>query len=194
MRLAISIPYVKLRDYSLAGNPMSPRKNICLLFLRWAQSGKVEDKDNFLKALKEWRKIEGRIGGHRTLLERKGRRIARQNWNRERHASTRKAAREWGLKAKELKIGILSPEWQERNSEFAIKGAQMRKEQGLPHNNCKKWVVHSPEGEVFYLLGLAAFCREKGLDRRTLYATRWKEGKTHKGWWVEPDDSNWREF
>ena len=49
-------------------------------------------------------------------------------------------------------------------------------------NNSKRWVVWSPEGEVFRVNNLAAFCREYGLNDGAMNGVAKKRLKSHKGW------------
>jgi len=194
MRKPISEPYRRLRNWKEAGNTLSVRKTVCYLFLRWAYSGKVDDRDQFIQAMRDWRKEEKRVGGHRTLLERKGRVLAKKNFKRESNANSRKAAKEWGDRAAKEGIGMLSPEWQARKGEIARERERRRKELGLPSKFAKHWIVHSPTGEVYYERGLVRICEEHGLDRRHLNATKRGNGKTHKGWWVELDNREFRDL
>lgn len=194
MRVPITHPYRKLKNYMLAGNEMSPRKMVCYRFLRWVYSGDRDDKDAFIAELKSWRKIERRIGGHRTVLERHGRKLFKENWKRDRYTNSRKAASEYGKWAAANGIGIHSPENKARNSEHTRARLAKEKAEGKRNNKAKDWIVHSPDGEVFRVVGLRQISAQYGLDHRTLNSTKNKPGKTHKGWWVEPVNTEFEQL
>lgn len=49
----------------------------------------------------------------------------------------------------------------------------------------QEFVVTSPAGERFTIIGLARFCRENGLDQGTMSRVAGGRAKSHKGWKCE---------
>lgn len=45
-----------------------------------------------------------------------------------------------------------------------------------------RWIVTSPEGDTFEILGLTQFCKEHNLSSGTLFKVATGEQKHHKGW------------
>ena len=188
MRLPIVHPYRKLKNYILAGNEVSARKKACMCYLRWCYKGDRADKEALVESLIAWRKIERRVGGHRTLMERKGRRYFKEVRLRKARKPCREGAKRWGENAVKEGVGAFAPEHKPKLKEYSLRGTEVRREQNKRHPTAKDWIVYSPTGEVFRLTGLIKLCKEHGLDKRTLYGTRRKPGKTHKGWRVELDE------
>lgn len=190
MRYPIAHPYKKLRVfYLLNKKTISLRKLFCLQYLKWGVTQTKEDRDAFVDMAKRWRKEDKRVGKHRTLLERKARKLFRKVAIERNRQACHKGASKWGKRAKRKQIGFHSPEHKARIVEHNRRISKLCKEKNLYF--AKNWIVYSPTGEVFRVRGLRQLCREFGLDHGHLGATHKRPGKTHKGWRVEQVSDDW---
>jgi hypothetical protein len=185
----ISRPYVKLEKLRQAGTELSLRKQFCLQYLKWGVTLLDEDRDAFVDMAKRWRKEDKRAGKHRTLLERKARKLFRKVAKLRKLAPSREGAVRWGNYSKEEGIGFHSPENWAKMAERNRKIAQLRKENNT-HFACN-WIVYSPTGEVYRVRGLPELCKKYGLDNHHLGATHRIPGKKHKGWRAEKLSDDW---
>ena len=189
MKYPISHPHSKLEKLQQSGTELSLRKQFCLQFLKWGVTQLDEDRDAFVAMAKRWRKEDKKIGKHRTLLERKARKLFRKVAKLAKLAPSREGATRWGYYSKENGIGVHSPEYKAKLTEHNRRLVQLRKE-----NNTERafnWLVHSPTGETFRVRGLPKLCAEYNLWRHHLAATHRVPGKKHKGWWAEKLSSDW---
>lgn len=188
MKYPLIHPYRKFEALLSKGEELSLRKRFCWAFIRWGFTSDMEAKIEFVQLAKEFRK--GRIGEHRTLLERKARKLYRSVRNYLNHESTRQKAREWGYKSKAEGIGVHAPEYKAKLAEHNKRIRQILTET-IGSSSSKYWIVHSPEGEVFHIRNLRAFCREHGLTRSPMHYTSRKPGKTFRGWRCIKVDEEW---
>lgn len=188
MKYPLIHPYRKFEALLSKGEELSLRKRFCWAFIRWGFTSDIEAKLEFVQLAKEFRK--GRVGQHRTLLERKARKLyrnVRKHLNRE---ASRQAAREWGLKSKDEGIGVHAPEFKEKMIKNNKKIRQIQTEKiGSPTS--KFWIVYSPDGTVYHIRDLRKFCREHGLTRTPMHYTSRKPGKTFRGWRCIQVDEEW---
>jgi len=190
MHRPISFTYVYLTQ-KLRCHTLSLRKKFCLQYFKWGLSKSKADREKLVDLGKQWRKEENKLGSHRTLLERKVRKlfgVVRKDKNRERVTSgAKKAAR----KAVKTGTGVHSPEQQALRAERNRENARKRKESGevWAHH----WILYPPEGEPFKIYNLSAFCREHGLNQSHMARTAIDPGrrKQHKGWRAEKYDPLW---
>jgi hypothetical protein len=129
-----------------------------------------------IKKVKEWRKIDGRIGGSRSVLEKLVRRFFAKD-RKKRSETQKKSSLKTGKNALKNKTGIHSPEMVAlvQTPEVRAKGEETRRRTAGEH-----WFVHTPDGEILEIHNLNRFCRENGLDCSHLARTAKYPGKTHK--------------
>lgn len=194
MRRSLQVTYRKLSEALGEPTALSMRKQVCLQFLKWASSTRREDKEAFVEVIKRWRKEDNKIGQHRTLLERKARKLFRKVTVRKNRAGAREAAREHGLMQKEQGIGIHDPAvLAERRREIALNAVKVRQEKNA-HSSMMDWLVHNvATGETQKITNLRKFCRDNDLDMRHAWRAV-KTGGTHKGWKIERYLKEWDEL
>ena len=188
MKYPLIHPYRKFQLLLEKESELPLHKQFCFAFIQWGYTAKDEDKVKFVELAKEFRK--GRIGQHRTLLERKARKLYRnvkKHLNRE---ASRQGARRWGYKTLEEGIGVHSPEFRERVKENTKKGRETQAAT-MGSARAKKWIVYSPDGEIFHIVNLLRFCREHGLTRTAMWSTSKIPGKTYRGWHCVQVNEEW---
>lgn len=192
MRRPVRATYEKLSEKLGDPSELSLRKQFCLQFLKWGVTARKEDKTRFVELAKLWRKEEERIGSHRTLLERKARKLFPKENKRKNLAPSREGAREHALKQKEEKIGIHSPEWEaEKRLESSRNALKVRMEKNA-HPCMMEWIVRNIHtGESMKIQNLRKFCRDNDLDMRNMWRAVRLPGRTCKGWQVERYSSEW---
>ena len=190
MRRSIVTTYCILSERLGEVTQLSLRKQFCLQYLRWGYTAKEEDRDLFVELAKQWRKQEKRTGIHRTLLERKARKLFKKVKRKKSYQPVKEGARKWGFLSKEKGIGVHSPEYKQQLTEFNRKLRKLQIERGQ-NPTTKMWIVTSPEGETFKVFGLSQFCREHGLDQANLRKTAIFPNKTHKGWSCQFYSEDW---
>ena len=161
---------------------LSHRKQVCLLYLKWSiRPMDAELRQLLVDKVKEWRvKEPDRIGGKRSLLERMVRKRLFKLQRREKTvAKNQEGYRKSVDIQKKNKTGQFTEEMQNfrKSSANGERGAAAgrRNPRGLD------WVVYAPDGTIYEINSLRAFCRERGLDwshlsRTSLYPC------TYKGW------------
>jgi hypothetical protein len=194
MKRPIAETYCFVRDKLLAMRPIPLRKRVCLFYLKWSTTKYKTDRDKFVELIQQWRKESKLIGSHRTLLERKARRLFQQVRKDKNVGKAKKAQRRNGRNAVKNQTGVHSPEQRailaERNREIA----RRKKENGVVWAH--HWIIHPPEGEPFKIYNLNAFCREHGLNQSHMCRTAIdpKRRKHHKGWRAEKYDPTWEKL
>lgn len=192
MRRPVRATYDKLSE--ALGDPaeLPLRKQFCLQFLKWGVTTRKEDKALFVELAKLWRKEEGRIGSHRTLLERKARKLFPKENKKKKLAPSREGASKHGLMQREEGIGIHSPEMDaQRRLESSRHAYKVRMEKNA-HPNMMEWIVYNREtGESFRIKNLRKFCRENGLHSGPMWSTVKYPGIYHKNWRAERYSSEW---
>jgi hypothetical protein len=192
MKRPIAETYQYMRRKLEFHRPYSLRKQACLQYLKWGVTTYREDRDKFVDLIKKWRKEDKKIGAHRTLLERKARKLFQQV----RRDKSKDKMSEGGLKSARQsvrnKTGLHSPEFAERRRELGRQNVKRWKENGPQHAH--HWIVHPPEGEPFKIYNLSAFCREHGLNQSHMCRTALdpKRRKHHKGWRAEKYNPIWK--
>ncbi len=154
------------------------RLQVCLGFSKWLiYPGDKEKTLELYDLLKQWRKVERRVGGKRTALERLFRqhvlRIVREL--RSRRSQSRKSLKriargEWNLQ-----------EYNNQRKNLRTLHQYSGKAQNM-ENRGGEWILFSPIGEVFYIKSLRKFCGARGFDWSHLSRTSTIPGKFYKGW------------
>jgi len=191
MKRRLVITYCRLRDCLGDPEQLSLRKQVCLQYLKWGYTSLKEDRDSFVELIKRWRKEDEKIGKHRTLLERKARKLFRKIAKHKKLAPSREGARKWCIESQKRKIGVFHPDYQKNLKEFNKKIRHIQMEKNLGPGTLD-WIVTSPEGERFKIRNLAQFCREHNLDRGHMCkVANHPEYKHHKGWKCEKYSDEW---
>ena len=162
---------------------LSLRKRLCMAFLKWKLYPEIENAGEFVDLAKEFRKLSGRRGLSRTVVEKEARKLFRRVRTHRANAPSREAAREYAKGQRDRQEGIHSPEVKATNRERWI---AMNKRRNATRNSVvmKEWVITPPDGEEFKVKGLSAWARDNGLDTPAICATAnrpWVK-ETHKGY------------
>ena len=172
--------YLKYKYPKCTWGEMSLRKQVCLLYLQWMMFPEKEHRSELIEKVKEWRiKEPNRIGGKRSVLEKLCRKFYAEHRKEKMMEKQRDICVKTGKEAFKNKTGIHSPEVREKLLDPEL--LKKKQERAILANSLHWW-VYSPDGEVFEIHNLKAFCREKGLDDAHLCRTAKYPGKTHKGW------------
>jgi len=194
MRRPVHETYRKLSESLGEPSELSLRKQLCLQFLKWGVTLRKEDKSLFVELAKLWRKEEGKVGSHRTLLERKARKLFPKENKRKKLAPCREGARKHGLMQKEEGIGIHSPGMTEEERKASRQKAYEAKAEKDNFTRTLDWIVHEiATGRSFKVRNLTRFCRENGLDGAHMRNTAYGVRKQHKGWRAERYSPEWGE-
>lgn len=171
MRFALLGTYNKLFDRFGDLQSVSPRKRMCVAYLKWAYYKRMEDKKEFVAAAKEFRKAEGKRGEiHRTKLEKIARKFFKEVRNHDSLSTARKAASEFLQQQKREGKGNFSPERTEQKRQQLRELAKKRR--GKPNlKRSRMWVVIAPDGTEAKILGLQQFCKKMGFNDSAFYRT-----------------------
>ncbi len=193
MKRPINHTYALLKKKLEWHRPLSLRKQVCLQFLKWRTTTYREDKEKFVDLIIRWRKEENRIGPHRTVLEKRARRLFQKTRKDRNYNKLQVNNRRWHRKARKEGIGIYSPEQRALNRAHNIENARKRKESGEVWAHY--WIVYPPEGEPIKIYNLCAFCREHGLNQSHMCRTALdpKRRSHHKGWRAEKYNPEWKD-
>ena len=190
MKRPLSYTYVYLQGH-LAGQTLSWRKKVCMQYFKWSMTKSKADRAKLVDLAKKWRKEDKKIGTHRTLLERKVRKLFRVVKNDKTLQRLSEATTKYARRTAREGTGVHSPEQQALRAERNRENARKRKEAGevWAHH----WIIYPPEGEPFKIYNLCAFCREHGLNHSHMCRTAIdpKRRKHHKGWRAEKYDPVW---
>jgi hypothetical protein len=160
---------------------LSLRKQFCLEYCKWLcfprSSKKEEETMRVYNVMKHWRKVDRRIGTKRTLLERTFRvsvlKIVRKLRGAKKNSRHSKKLHDRGtgnlVKVNREKAYL-------ENLKLGPKVA------ALTGTRTEDWIIWSPEGEVYFVRNLYAFCKEKGMDDSHLGKTAKYPGKYYRGW------------
>lgn len=191
MKYPMIHPYKQFQRLLETHEELSLRKQFCYAFIRWGYTLEIEAKIEFVELAKRFRK--GRVAEHRTLLERKARKLYRSVRGHVNREASRQAAREWGYKTKAEGIGVHSPEYKAKLTEHNRKIRKLQTEKNMEAFS-KNWIVRSPDNQVLYIRNLKRFCRENGLNYTPLRMTNDNPGSTYKGWQVEKVSEDWKQL
>lgn len=183
--------FVKERLESL--DSVSLRKQFCLQYLKCLVDVKKENKEELVELAKRWRKEDKKLGKHRSLLERKVRKLFPKFNKRKKLAPSRKGASEWCKDAMKNKVGVHSPEYKERMREVNRRLRQEQVERGF-HPQALHWIVESPEGEIFKVYALRRFCEEHNLNHSHLSRSARVPGVHYKRWKARKYDPELEDF
>ena len=163
---------------------------VCLQYLKWGVYAEKEDKDKFIEMALEWRKIEKRRGGVRSLIERRMRKLLRKWRKKKALAPTRAALSEFSKKTMEEGTGVWSEEYKKRHSEVAREIMRKRLAAGRSPS-AKEWIVTEPDGTEVRIWNLHQYALSKGLDRGNLSQTARKNRGPHKGYRARLANNEW---
>ena len=199
LRYSPERPIIDTYHYLLGRYPegtwesLSYRKRVCMWFLKWFSDPTEDNLLTFVDMVKAWRKNDRRVGGKRTLLEvltrkrlfKKVRKIEIQRSGQTQGKSPENLEHLRRLREvqKREKKGFYNPQTQTKAAKDRARA--MMGPQG------EHWVITSPQGEVFHVQGLRAFCEEYGLDRGHLGRTAKVPGTYHKGWMARKKVQDW---
>jgi hypothetical protein len=183
MRQPLAGTYNLLRMRLKPVETLSLRKRLCLAYLAWRLHGKRKDQEDLVDLAKDFRKLPGRRGTNRTLVEREARKHFRAVKKHRGLEVSREAARECARGQRDRGEGIHSPEELELKKE---RWKEVRRRQSETRNepNAKVWVVTDPEGNEFRVKSLGRWQKENGFGETgnlVATATRPWEKRTHKG-------------
>jgi hypothetical protein len=192
MRRPINHTYFHLLKKLGDTEALSLKKQFCLAFLRWGTKMKLEDLILFVELATEWRKAEGKVGGPRTLLERRARRLIPHALKLKNKKKGQEAVAETGRKTRDEGRGVHSPEQRAKRLEANREMVRKRMESGVVPAHW--WIVYPPDdAPPLKIYNLNAFCKEHGLVRKSLTKTATcPVGKgLHRGWRVEKWSPLW---
>lgn len=159
-------------------NQLSYRKQVCLFYLEWCLHPQDKEmRQQFVELVKEWRKKEpNRLGGKRSLLERMVRKrlfklAKREKLNKKNYEALCSSVN----RQKKNKTGQFTDEM------VAFRKSSENGKRAKRTNGCH-WYVYAPDGTMYEIFSLRAFCREHGLDQSHMTQTNLQPNKTHKGW------------
>ncbi len=163
---------------------LSLRKQFCLEYCKWLcfprSSKKEEETMRVYEVMKQWRKIDRRIGTKRTLLERTFRvsvlKIVRKLRGAKKNSRYSKRVHDKGT-GNLVKVN--------REKAYLPNLEKGRQKQGDFGRKSLEWVIWSPEGEVYFVRNLRLFCRTRGMDWSHLSKTSIHENKYYRGWRCE---------
>jgi hypothetical protein len=139
-----------------------------------------EHRSELIEKVKEWRiKEPNRIGGKRSVLEKLCRKFYSAHRIEKFTEKQKNACSNTGKEAFKNKTGIHAPGMKERLRDPEL---LKKKRDRAIRARAMHWWVYAPDGQVYEVHNLSAFCREKGLDGAHLCRTAKYPGKTHKGW------------
>ena len=137
----------------------SLRKRLCLAFLSWVLNRKREDQYALVDLAKEFRRLPGRRGSKRTLVEKEARKHFRAVQTHRGLEASRQAARECAKGQRDRGEGIHSPEELELKKQ---RWKEVRRKQTETRNeaSAKVWVITDPDGNEFRIKSMARWGRE----------------------------------
>jgi hypothetical protein len=139
-----------------------------------------EHRSKLIEKVKEWRlKEPNRIGGKRSVLEKLCRKFYAEHRKEKRIEKQRNICVKIGKKAFKNKTGIHAPG---PKNMYITPEFRKSVQEAITRSRAMHWWVYSPDGQVYEIHNLRAFCREKGLDNSHLGRTARYPGKTYKGW------------
>lgn len=164
---SIASRYFRLKRHLEGQENVSIRKRFCLAWLKWRLYRTEADKAEMVEIAKEFRVAEGRVGGHRTLIEK---RVRRFFWERSKHkrlSPSREAARAFAQGQFERGEGIHSPEQVALRAERSRASRKKQLANGNPA--AKDWIITDPEGNVFRIRSLTAWAKKNNMNLRNLH-------------------------
>jgi hypothetical protein len=192
MRRPISETHHYIRRKLKKSPEISMRKQVCLAYLKWGKSKVDSDLRKFVEMAVDWRKKEGKVGYHRTKLERISRKLFPEIKKQKFKEKCVENSKKIGQKNLELGRGWCDPKKLEGGAERMARARRIAMENGT-FVKAKTWIIYPPDGEPFKIWNLTAFCRENGLSRREMGNTANNPGKGrhHRGWRAEKWDPTW---
>jgi len=192
MKRAVTQTYIILCQRYPDWSKLSLRKQFCLQFLKWADTGKKADRAKVVELAKLWRREPGRLGNHRTLLERKARKLFQQERRLKVREPVRAAASAFA-KEQARQGGFFQKLSKEDMLAIVNEGNRVIAETGA-FPNVSNWIVYPPEGEPMVIRNLQKFCREHGLEPSHMIKTSKLKRKHHKGWRAEKISPDWEDL
>ena len=152
-------------------------KRVCLGYCEWRAKGFSQDETIALyELMKKWRKEDKRIGKNRKVIERLFRAHVLTIVKKKRTADlTRKAAKKQHREGRSFLVEFNKRKGYLENLKLGPKVV------ALTGTTTKDWIIWSPEGEIYFVRNLYAFCKERGMDDSHLGKTSIYPGKFYKG-------------
>jgi len=172
--------YLRYKYPRCTWDSLSIRKQICLWYISWMVNPDKETLSILIKKVKAWRKIDGRIGGSRSVLEKLVRRFFAKD-RKKRSEAQKKSSKNTGEQALKNKTGIHAPGMKERLQDPEIVRKSIER---MTLAKAQHWWVYTPDGEILEIHNLSRFCRENGLDCSHLCRTAKYPGRHHFGYRV----------
>ena len=191
MRVPLVTAYLTLVERLGEPTALSWRKQVCLQYLKWGVYAEDEDKERFIEMALEWRKIEGRRGGTRTLVEKRMRKLLKKWRLRKALAPSRKAVGEHFQKLKREKAGVFDPEYRKNRQREVNRANILRQIEMGRHPAAREWIVTEPDGTEVRIWNLQKYATEHGLCRANLSKTARTLRGTHKGYRARLVNNEW---
>lgn len=164
------------------------RKQVCLMYIRWGATHNREDRTKLVELAKAWRKEPGRVAGHRTLMERKIRKLFRRDKKHRGLEASREGAKKWGEESHKKGIGVHSPE---NKAKLAEHNRRIRREQTENGTvRASDWIIFPKDGEPFKIRNLAKWARENGVSS-WVGTTAGNPNKWFRGYRCEKYNEEW---
>jgi hypothetical protein len=165
----------------LSGQELSLRKQFCLAYLRWGKSKERADMVTFVELALAWRKQERAVGGSRTLLEKRARKLLPEIRRLRAKQRASEAVGRTGRKTVEEGKGVHSPEQRAKRLEANREMVRKRTEAGIK-GAAKWWLIYLPGStEPIKVHNLKAWCRENGYKPSTIRNLKSRPGVKHSG-------------
>ena len=164
---------------------LSLNKQVCIQFMKWGVYAEDEDRVALIELAIRWRKEDKRVGGKRTLLEAKIRKLFKQWRLHKAFAGQRQAVSKVFQQFRREKRGVFSEEYRKERMHEQNKENMRRQLEMGRHPKSKEWIVYEPDGNVVRVWSLQKYAQERGLSRHCLMLTARTPGRLYKGYRVE---------
>jgi hypothetical protein len=185
MKIPLINAYCRMTEGVGDISALSWRKRVCIQYLKWGIYAEDEDRVRFIELALEWRKVDKRVGGKRTLLERKMRKLLKQWRLHKAFAGQREAVRKVFQQFRREKRGVFSEEYRKERMWEQNKENMRRQLEAGRHPKSKEWIVYEPDGNVIRVWSLQKYAQERGLSRTALRMTARIPGKMYRGYRCE---------
>lgn len=190
MRRPINQTYFYILDRIGDVEALSIKKRFCLAFLRWGTKMQKADMVEFVELAMEWRRQERNYGKHRTILERRARRLYPQIAKLKRKLKAQKGAGKAGRRTVAEGTGVHSPEQKAKRLEANREMVKKRVASGI--RPAHWWIVYPPDNAPpIKVYNLKSFSREHGLNPNAMGETATRRREHIKGWRAEKWDPLW---
>ena len=191
MKVPLVTAYLTLVGRLGEPTALSWRKQVCLQFLKWGVYAEDEDRDKFIEMALEWRKIENRRGGSRTIVEKRMRKLLKKWRKHKALAPSRKAVSENFQKQKREQTGVFDPEYRRERQREVNRANILRQIEMGRHPAAREWIVTEPDGTEVRIWNLQEYATKHGLCRATLSKTSRTSCGNHKGYRARLVNNEW---